>query len=87
GDPKKNSHYVRNLISDIRKTLRTYHAEDIFLSGRNQFSVNPDKIDCDYYRFLARDPSVMNSYLGEYMKQYSWGEYSIKKLDEIQKHW
>lgn len=87
GDPKKNSHYVRNLISDIRKTLRTYHAEDIFLSGRNQFSVNPDKIDCDYYRFLVRDPSVMNNYLGEYMKQYSWAEYSIKKLEEIQRNW
>lgn len=76
-DVEKNKHYLRNLIADIRKALQGCHAEDVFLSGRNRYSVNPEKIECDYYRFLNRDAAAVNSYRGEYMKQYSWAELSL----------
>ncbi len=76
-DVEKNKHYLRNLIADIRKALQSCHAEDVFLSGRNRYSVNPDKIECDYYRFLNQDAVAVNSYRGEYMKQYSWAELSL----------
>lgn len=76
-DVEKNKHYLRNLIADIRKALQSCHAEDVFLSGRNRYSVNPEKIECDYYRFLNKDAAAVNSYRGEYMKQYSWAELSL----------
>lgn len=79
-DVEKNKHYLRNLIADIRSALRDCHAEDVFLSRRNRYSVNPDKIDCDYYRFLQRDAAAVNSYRGEYMKQYSWAELSLSRF-------
>lgn len=63
-DVEKNKHYLRNLIADIRKALQSCHAEDVFLSGRNRYSVNPDKIECDYYRFLNQDAVAVNSYRG-----------------------
>ena len=80
-DVERNKHYLRNLIADIRKALRNCHAEDVFLSGRNRYSVNPEKIECDYYRFLSRDAAAVNSYRGEYMKQYSWAELSLYQFE------
>lgn len=70
----KNKHYMRNLISDIRKTLRECGAEDVLVGKRNQYAVDPTKLDCDYYRYLEGDEQAVNAYLGEYMKQYSWAE-------------
>lgn len=80
-DVERNKHYLRNLIADIRSALRDCYAEDVFLSGRNRYSVDPDKIDCDYYRFLQRDAAAVNSYRGEYMKQYSWAEFSMSRFE------
>ena len=69
-----SKHYFRNLISDLRATLGQYNSEDIFVYKRNSFSVDVSKINCDYYKYLDYDISAVNSYMGEYMKQYSWAE-------------
>lgn len=74
---ERNKHYLRNLLSDLRKALRSCNAEEAFIIRRNQYSVNPDKIECDYYNFLKKDPDAVNSYRGEFMKQYSWAEFII----------
>lgn len=79
-DLERNKHYLRNLISDVRKALRRCQADDVFLCRRNQFAVNPDKIECDYYQFLKGDAAAVNRYRGEYMKQYSWAELSQYQL-------
>lgn len=75
----KNKHYLRNLISDIRKTMHECDADDIFICKRNMYAVDPDKLDCDYYRYLQKDPQAQPLYQGEYMKQYSWAETAMDK--------
>lgn len=80
-DEAKNKHYLRNLIVDIRKALRDCHAEDVLVFGRNRYAVNPEKIACDYYAFLKRDMAAVNSYRGEYMRQYSWAEFSLYQFE------
>lgn len=79
---EKNRHYLRNLLSDIRKALHACHADAVFISTRNQFAVNTDLLDCDYYQFLKGDPAAINSYRGEYMKQYSWAEFSLEYMKD-----
>lgn len=74
-EQEKNKHYLRNLLGDLKKVMKSCEAEDCLIVKRNQFSVKPDKIDCDYYRFLRRDPVAVNQYRGEYMRQYSWAEF------------
>ena len=71
---------VRNLISDLRTALCAEKAEDIIVRGRDEIAVVPDKIDCDYYRFLQGDPMAVNQYRGEYMAQYSWAEMTAGSL-------
>lgn len=77
---EKNHHYLRNLIADIRKTLKEYGAEGAFLNRRNQFAIVPSMLDCDLYHYLKGDPAAVNSYRGEYMKQYSWAEFSMNQF-------
>lgn len=61
--------------------LKECHAEDVLLCRRNQFAIDPDKVECDYYKFLKKDVSAINSYRGEYMKQYSWAEFSLRHTE------
>lgn len=77
-EAEKNKHYLRNLIGDIKKTFSAIGMENVLITMRNSFSVNTEKIDCDYYRFLENDVVARNEYHGEYMNQYSWAENSFK---------
>lgn len=74
-EQEKNKHYLRNLMGDLKKVMKNCEAEDSLVVKRNQFAVKPEKIDCDYYRFLQQDPVAVNQYRGEYMRQYSWAEF------------
>ena len=40
-------------------------------------------MDCDYYRLLKGDMSLLDSYRGEYMKQYGWAEITNARLEFI----
>lgn len=76
----KCKHYLRNLIADLKKTLCDCKAEDVFICKRNYFAIDVNKVECDYYKYLDKDVSAINSYRGEYMKQYSWAEFSVKHV-------
>ncbi len=52
----------------------------MLLRGFNSLAVVPEKLDCDYYRFLEGDPEAVNRYHGDYMPQYSWAEF---RNDEV----
>lgn len=76
-DLDRNKHYLRNLMADLKKTLKEYGVQDCVAMRRNQYAVVPEKIDCDYYRFLKHDANAVNLYHGEFMKQYSWAEFTL----------
>lgn len=41
----------------------------------NAFAVNPEVLDCDYYRFCELDSGAVNAYQNEYMSQYYWADF------------
>ncbi len=65
---------VQHTKKDLRDILSSYGVEEILVSGWNSLAVDKTKIFCDYYEFLDGDVNAINSYLGEYMKNYSWSE-------------
>ena len=79
-DSEKKRSYIRTLASDIRKTFENYCFQDILMHERDCYYVNLAKVDCDYYRYLNGDIAAVNSYHGEYMKQYSWAEMTVGSL-------
>jgi len=65
---------VRTVFAELCKALKAAGADDWIIKSRNSFSVDPDKISCDYYEFLNGNVTALNTYAGEYMSQYSWAE-------------
>ncbi len=65
---------IRAFTSDLRKTFEEVGLADIIVKKHNEIAVNAQQIDCDYYRYMDKDPSVRHLFMGEYMKQYTWAE-------------
>jgi len=72
---------LQNLSSDIRATFKELGIEEAFIKGFNSYAINLDLVDCDYYKFLAGDVPAINSFMGEYMNNYSWGEFTLGALE------
>lgn len=68
--------YLRNLISDIQKTLKKLDASDVFIKRHNECYIDVNKVDCDAYEYKKDNPAAINLYRGEYMIQYSWAEFN-----------
>ena len=73
--------YFQNIVSDLRCTLKKAGAGEVICKTYNNLSVNTDKIDCDYYRFLEGDVKTINQYNGEFMTNYSWAEFMVPVLN------
>ena len=65
---------LRNLVFDLTSTLNRIQQTDLLIRTRNSIAIWPDRLDCDYYRLLAGDPSAKKEFRGEYMQQYTWAE-------------
>lgn len=72
---------LRNLISDLKKTLSDAGAENIIRKNRNTIAIDRSAADCDYYDFLRHIPYAVNCYQGEYMVQYSWAEITSASIE------
>ena len=70
-DEQKNQNYIHQLFRDLRQTLEAVGMEEIFERTGYLYSVNCEKIDCDYFNYRK---SGKPEFLGEYMSQYSWAE-------------
>ena len=79
-DPKVYNHRIRNLVSDLKSTLRGIGMEQVLIHEKRQLAVQRDFIDCDYYRMLEGDMTATNAFRGEYMIDYSWAELTNAKL-------
>lgn len=66
--------YLRQLTKDLRETLKSVGAEDIFVTHFKEYHIVPSLIDCDYYDYLADEPYAVKKYQGDYMLQYEWAQ-------------
>jgi hypothetical protein len=52
----------------------------VLVKGWNAYGIDTSLIDCDYFNFLEGDNAAVNSFMGEYMIQYSWAEMTMGEL-------
>lgn len=76
-DDIKNRNYLYQLFNDLRNTLKSVQAEDVFLKGNSTYGIDVTKIDCDYFKYLKGKKA---EFKGEYMLQYSWAETTCAML-------
>ncbi len=72
--------YFHVVLRDLKKTLKQAGIESLLICNRNQNSIDPALLDCDYYRFLEGDLSAIQEFEDEYMVDYSWAEPTVAHL-------
>lgn len=72
---------VQTILSTMVKTLREVGQGDIIQRTFNSTAINVDKVNCDFYRFIRWDLDAVNGYMGEYMSNYEWAEFTVGYLD------
>jgi two-component SAPR family response regulator len=76
-DDTKNAAYLRQLVLDLRNTLKTIHAEEVFRHDTPYYRIDTSLVKCDYLSFLETGKPEFH---GEYMTQYSWAEETCAML-------
>jgi two-component SAPR family response regulator len=71
----KQKNHIQQLIYAMIKSLKAVGAEKAVTRSYNALAVNPDVLDCDYYRFKELDAGAVNAYQNEYMSQYYWADF------------
>lgn len=81
-DSSKYGSNLRNLIVDIKHTLNELGIQNFFIAEYNNFRINPEVINCDYYDFLNGDKTAIKTFSGEFMNQYKWAESTASFLEQ-----
>ncbi len=76
-DDVKNSAYLRQLVMDLKNTLKAVGAEAVLCHDTPCYRVDTDLIKCDYTSYLETGKPEFH---GEYMTQYSWAEETCAML-------
>ncbi len=70
-----------NAISRLRKNLEKHGMQDLIISTSRGQIANVEVFDCDYYSWRENNES-QTSFDGEFLKEYSWGEYILGDIIE-----
>ena len=76
-DDSKNASYLRQLVMDLKNTLKAVGAENVLCHETPCYRVDTSLIKCDYISYLETGKP---EFYGEYMTQYSWAEETCAML-------
>ena len=76
-DDTKNQVYLRQLVMDLKNTLKSVGAEAVLCHEIPCYRVDTGLIKCDYLSHLETGKP---EFYGEYMTQYSWAEETCAML-------
>ena len=76
-DDSKNAAYFRQLMLDLKTTLKAVGAESVLCHDTPYYRIDTDWVRCDYYSYLDTGKPTFH---GEYMTQYSWAESTCAML-------
>ena len=66
--------YYKQIQKDLTDTLARVGKDHILIKQRGVMGILMNEVVCDYYDWLKGIPDGLNSYTGEYMRQYDWAE-------------
>ena len=76
-DDTKNAAYLRQLVLDLKNTLKMVQAESVLKHETPYYRIDTNLVKCDYLSFLETGKPEFH---GEYMTQYSWAEETCAML-------
>ena len=79
-DDNGHEAYFRSLRKDLTDILEMAGCSEVLSQQRGRIGIVPELVDCDYFNWCSGKRSGGNAFRGEYMTQYSWGEYTNAML-------
>ena len=76
-DDTKNAAYLRQLMLDLKNTLKMIRAEHVLRHDTPYYRIDTNLVKCDYLSFLE---TGRPEFRGEYMTQSSWAEETCAML-------
>ena len=80
--PYSNSHMsvYYNALRRLKNALADAGIKDILVSTPRGQTVNTELFDCDYYAWKDKTNNVKEGFEGEFMSEYSWGEFYLAEM-------
>ena len=69
-----------NALRRLKQTLKEAHLEKLLISTKRGQLVNTALFDCDYYSWQDKNMGIKDRFEGEFMSEYSWGEYILSGI-------
>lgn len=69
-----------NAIRRLKQVLKKEGLEDLLISTKRGQMVNTSLFDCDYYAWQDGNMGYRDRFEGEFMSEYSWGEYILSQI-------
>ncbi|MST82365.1 response regulator [Bilifractor porci] len=69
-----------NALKRLKDSLKKYGLENLIYSTGSGQMANVDLFDCDYYSWLDHRNDRQEQFEGEFLSEYSWGEYILADI-------
>ncbi len=69
-----------NALRRLKNALRKEDIQDILVPTPRGQTVNTELFDCDYYAWQDKNMDTRDSFEGEFLSEYSWGEYMLANI-------
>lgn len=76
----ENMSVFYNALCRLKRTLREQELEKLLISTAHGQMVNTGLFDCDYYSWQDKNIEKRDRFDGEFMSEYSWGEYILADM-------
>ena len=84
-DDKGHDTYFKSIRKDLLDTLNHIGCINAINIQHGKLGINKDNVYCSYFDFLDGIVKLRDVYHGEYMTQYSFGEYTNSNLHNMKK--
>ena len=72
-----------NALGRLRRALKKEGCEQLLISTARGQMINTDMFDCDYYAWQDGNMGERDKFEGEFMSEYSWGEYILADITGV----
>ena len=77
---RKTQKLFAMVVFDTKRNLKQLGINDLLENSYNSYSINTERVNCDYYNALNGSEKYKDTYMGEYMKQYEWADETNAEL-------
>ena len=71
-----------NALHRLKKSLEREQIGALLISTTRGQMVDTSLFDCDYYRWMDGEKDTAEAFRGEFLSEYTWGEYLIANLED-----